>query len=216
MSQAPAFLFDGPADAAMTVALAHGAAVPMDGDFMTFFAEALAARGHRVARFEFPYMEKRRADGRNRPPDRPDVLLDTWRAVVAHLDAKGLVIGGKSLGGRIASMIADETGVCGLVALGYPFHAQGKPENVRVAHLEHLQTPTLILQGARDALGSQAEVARYPLSPAITVHWLEDGDHSFVPRKASGRTREDNWSEAATAFGAFVDTLAGAQATPVP
>ncbi len=211
----PDLLVDGPDDAAITIALAHGAGAPMDADFMAFFADALAARGHRVVRFEFPYMAKRRGDGKRRPPDRPEVLLAAWRAVIDDLDAEvgraRLVIGGKSMGGRIASMIADEAGVRGLVVLGYPFHAQGKPEALRVAHLEHLNTPTLILQGTRDALGNRAAVeamvAAGRLSPEIRLHWLEDGDHSFGPRGASGRTRTQNWAEAATTFVDFVEGL---------
>ena len=211
----PALLVDGPEDAALTVALAHGAGAPMDADFMAFFAEALAARGHRVVRFEFPYMAKRRADGKRRPPDRPEVLLATWRAVIAQLGPDRLVIGGKSMGGRIASMLADAAGVRGLVVLGYPFHAQGRPEALRVAHLEHLKTPTLILQGTRDALGARAEVeamvAAARLSSVIRLHWLEDGDHSFGPRGASGRTRTQNWTEAAAVLGAFVAGLGEAR-----
>src|SRR5512134_970358 len=122
------FLFDGDEGAPLTIALAHGAGAPMDSPFMAFFAEGLANRGYRVARFEFPYMASRRAgDGQDRrPPDPTHVLIQAWRAVIAQLGAKigphRLVIGGKSLGGRIASMVADDAGVRGLVCLGYPFH----------------------------------------------------------------------------------------------
>ena len=109
------FLLDGPADAPLTIALAHGAGAPMDSPFMAFFAEGLANRGYHVARFEFPYMAARRAGGNRRPPDQPSVLIETWRTVIAELGAelgaKRLVIGGKSLGGRIASMLADDAGV---------------------------------------------------------------------------------------------------------
>jgi len=204
---APEFLFDGPADARFSIALAHGAGAPMDSPFMTAFAEGLAARGYRVARFEFPYMAERRRSGRKRPPDRANVLLDTWRAVVAELGPERLVIGGKSLGGRIASMVADETGVRGLVCLGYPFHPPGRPENSRIDHLRLIRTPALILQGARDPFGPPDEVRGYDLSPAIRVHWLEDGDHGFKPRKASGRTERENWDEAIDAFAGFVANL---------
>ncbi len=107
-----------------------------------------------------------------------------------------LVIGGKSLGGRIASMVADEAGVRGLVCLGYPFHPPGKPEQLRTEHLQMLRTPALIVQGTRDALGSREEVAGYRLSPSIRIAWIEEGDHSFKPRKSSGRTEAQNLSEA--------------------
>jgi predicted alpha/beta-hydrolase family hydrolase len=204
---APEFLFDGPAGAPLTIALAHGAGAPMDSPSMAAFAEGLAERGYRVARFEFPYMTERRRSGRKRPPDRANVLLDTWRAVIAELGPERLVIGGKSLGGRTASMIADETGVCGLVCLGYPFHPPGRPQTPRTDHLRHLRTPTLILQGARDPFGPPDEVRGYALSPAIRVHWLEDGDHGFKPRKASGRSERQNWDEGIEAFADFVADL---------
>jgi hypothetical protein len=205
-------VFDGPTDAPLTIVLAHGAGAPMDSPFMAAFADGLAQRGWRVARFEFPYMAERRRSGRNRPPDRTEVLQDTWRAVIAHLDARKLVIGGKSLGGRIASMIADEARTRGLVCLGYPFHPPGRPESMRTEHLRTLRTPALILQGARDPFGSADEVAGYALSPAIRVRWLADGDHGFTPRKASGRTERQNWDEAMDAVAAFVADLTGGDA----
>jgi predicted alpha/beta-hydrolase family hydrolase len=119
--------------------------------------------------------------------------MQSWRDTISELgDAGRLVIGGKSLGGRIASMIADETGVRGLVCLGYPFHPPGKPEQTRTRDLERLRTPALILQGDRDPFGRPEEVSKYELSRAIRVEWLEDGDHSFEPRVRSGRTEAEN------------------------
>ena len=200
------FLFDGPKGAARTVALAHGAGAPMDSPFMVAFAEGLAGRGHRVARFEFPYMAGRR-EGRRRGPDSPGVLRETWLAAIETLGAQRLVIGGKSMGGRIASMVADEAEVCGLLCLGYPFHPPGRPEKLRTKHLAALSTPTLIVQGTRDSLGNQAEVAGYALSAAIAVHWMEDGDHNFKPRKASGRTGAQNWEAGIEAAARFIAAL---------
>ena len=179
----------------------------MDSSFMAAFTEGLAARGFRVARFEFPYMAERRRSGKKRPPDRANVLLDTWRAAIAELEPDKLVIGGKSLGGRIASMIADETAVRGLVCLGYPFHPAGKPEVLRLTHLRKLKTPTLIVQGTRDALGNRDEVPGYALSPAIRLLWLEDGDHSFKPRVRSGRTEQEHLDHAVGAAAEFVKSL---------
>jgi predicted alpha/beta-hydrolase family hydrolase len=184
----------------------------MDSPFMAAFAEGLAARGLRVARFEFPYMAARRSDGRRKPPDRQPVLLAAWRAVIAHLGPEGLAIGGKSMGGRMASLVADEAGVAALVCLGYPFHAAGKLERPRVGHLRHLTTPTLIVQGTRDALGSRETVTGYELSPTIRLHWLEDGDHSFKPRKASGRTEAQNWAEGIAAVADFLSRRSPAPA----
>jgi hypothetical protein len=149
----PEFLFDGPKWAAHTVALAHGAGAPMDSPFMAAFAEGLAANGHRVARFEFPYMAGRR-EGRSRGPDSPRLLRETWVAVIKTLGAGHLVIGGKSLGGRVASVVADEARVAGLLCLGYPFHPPGRPEKLRTEHLAGLVTPSLIVQGSRDSLGN--------------------------------------------------------------
>jgi len=203
-----ALRFDGPERAALTIALAHGAGAPMDDRFLAAITDGLAAHGFRVVRFEFPYMAARRDDGVRRGPDRQPVLLDTWREVVATLGGGGgLVVGGKSLGGRMASLVADEVGARGLVCLGYPFHPPGKPAQLRTAHLATLRTPALIVQGERDPFGTPDEVAAYALSPAIRVHWIPDGDHSLVPRKASGRTRDENLAEAVEAVARFVAAI---------
>jgi len=202
-------LFDGAAKAKHLLVLAHGAGAPMDSPFMTAFAEGLAKNKIRLARFEFPYMQRRRAEGTKRPPDRGPKLEAAWHEVVAELrqgmPKQGkIIIGGKSMGGRIASMIAEEASVDGLVCLGYPFHPPGKPEKTRTEHLAALKTPTLIVQGTRDALGTIDDVKAYKLSKAIKLHWLEDGDHSFKPRKASGRTEQQNWDEGIAAVARFV------------
>jgi len=200
----------GPAGAATTLILAHGAGAPMDSPFLETIAEGLAATGIRVVRFEFPYMAERRASGKRGAPDREPVLLDAWREAIATVGRpKGarLAIGGKSLGGRMASKIADEAEVDALVCLGYPFHPPGKPERVRTAHLAELRTPTLVLQGTRDPFGKPDDVAGYELSPAIRVHWIEDGDHSLVPPKRSTRTEAGNLAEAVGEIAAFLAGL---------
>jgi predicted alpha/beta-hydrolase family hydrolase len=202
------FLLDGPGDASWTIALAHGAGAAMDTPFMQSFAEGLAGRKLRVARFEFPYMAQRRTTGKSRPPDREPVLLETWRQVIETLGTKRLVIGGKSMGGRMASMIADEANVAGLVCLGYPFHPAGDPKRLRIEHLKAIVTPTLIVQGTRDSFGSHDEVESYELSSAIKLHWLTDGDHSFKPRRASGTTQEANYSAGLEAIERFIRGLA--------
>ena len=122
-------------------------------------------------------------------------------------DVSRLLIGGKSMGGRIATMVADEMNVAGLVCLGYPFHPPGKPEKTRTEHLKEIKTPTLILQGERDALGTREDVADYELSKRIQMVWLPDGDHSFKPRKKSGITLEENMQKAVKVFTEFADTL---------
>ncbi len=208
---APDLLLDGPDDAPSIVVLAHGAGAPMDSPFMDTMAGLLGERGHRVARFEFPYMAARREDGKRRPPSSEKRLRESWLEVIAHLrpGAGSLVIGGKSLGGRIATLVADEAQARGVVCLGYPFHPPGKPERTRTAHLEGLRTPALVCQGTRDPFGTREEVAGYALASTIAVHWLEDGDHGFKPRKASGRTEAQNIAEAAQAIDRFVRGLEG-------
>lgn len=204
----PVLLVDGPESARGRLVLAHGAGAPMDSPTMEALATGVAAAGIRVVRFEFPYMRQRRDGGRRRPPDRQAVLLGTWHEVIDSLGgAESLVIGGRSMGGRMASLIADAVGARGLVCLGYPFHPPGKPEKLRTEHLAALRTPTLIVQGERDAFGSKAEVGGYALSDDIRVHWLADGDHSFVPRKRSGHTASGHFATAAAVTAAFIRSL---------
>jgi predicted alpha/beta-hydrolase family hydrolase len=135
------------------------------------------------------------------------VLLDTWRQVIDAVSTERLAIGGKSMGGRMASLIADETKVAALVCLGYPFHPPGKPDRLRTEHLAGLRTPTLIVQGTRDPFGTEAEVPQYDLSGNIRLYWSADGNHDLAPRKASGRSKEQNWAEAAATIAGFLDEL---------
>lgn len=204
-------LHDGPADAPVHLVLAHGAGAPMDTPFMDAIATGLAARGGRVTRFEFPYMARRRTTGKRGGPGSANTNLGAWRDMVDELGpAERLVIGGKSMGGRLASMLADELEVRALVCLGYPFHPPGRPEKLRTAHLEGLRTPALIVQGERDPFGVPADVAGYRLSDRIEVHWLADGDHSFKPRKKSGTTLEANLVDAVEAIDRFLAGLGAA------
>jgi predicted alpha/beta-hydrolase family hydrolase len=206
--EAAGMIFDGPADEPPRLVLAHGAGAPMDSPFMNTIAAGLGAAGIRVARFELPYMRRRRETGERRPPDREPVLRQAWLEAIAALGGGGrLVIGGKSMGGRMASLVADEAAVRGLVCLGYPFHPPGQPDRLRTAHLRDLRTPTLIVQGTRDALGTREEVAGYDLSPAIRVVWLEDGDHSFKPRASSGHKEREHLAAAVAAVGEFIGAL---------
>lgn len=178
----------------------------MDSEFMQFFAEALSEKKLRVVRFEFPYMAGRRQpDGKKKPPDREPKLRESWLEAIASQGKRKLFIGGKSMGGRIASLIADQAKPLGLICLGYPFHPVGKPDKLRIEHLQAISTPTLILQGQRDPFGKQEEVGGYDLSSNIELQWLPDGDHSFKPRKNSGRTQEQNWEEAAEAIVRFIE-----------
>lgn len=192
--------------------LAHGAGAPMDTDFMTVVAEGLSARGIDVWRFEFPYMSARRSGCTKRPPNPQPELLDCWRERIQEArqtlpPGRPLVIGGKSMGGRMASLIADEQAVDAVVCLGYPFHPPGKPDKLRTEHLGALATPCLIIQGSRDSLGHREEVGTYPLAPTIHLHWLEDGDHDFKPRVKSGYRQSQHWESAVSAITEFVNLL---------
>lgn len=208
-------LWDGPQTAAAVVVLAHGAGAPMDSPFQTALAAGLAAQGLRVARFEFSYMARQRAGEGKRPPDREAVLLDRWREVLEQVrrchPGLPLVLAGKSMGGRMATLLAAErpAGAVAVVALGYPFHPAGKPEAAgkRLAALMGQPLPLLILQGERDALGNRAFVAAQTLPPQIRLCWLPDGDHSFTPRRSAGVTEAENWSVAAREAAAFIQEL---------
>jgi len=178
-------LREGP-QSARRLLLAHGAGAPMDSPFMNAVAAALAARGVATLRFEFPYMAARRQGGPRRPPDRQPVLLEAWHEALRAAGPPLPAIGGKSLGGRMASLIADGMGVPALVCLGFPFHAPGKPPGERIAHLAGLATPALLVQGTRDPFGTAEDVAGYALSAAIRLHWVADGDHDLKPRRGFG------------------------------
>jgi predicted alpha/beta-hydrolase family hydrolase len=190
-----------------TLILAHGAGAPMDSGWMNDMVARLAAQGVNVLRFEFPYMAQRRIDGGKRPPNPAPKLLECWREVYAEVRRHvtgPLAIGGKSMGGRMASLLTDELGADALVCLGYPFYAVGKPEKPRVEHLASLKTRTLIVQGERDALGNREAVEGYALSTSIEVFWLVAGDHDLKPLKASGFSHEQHLAAAAEKVTAFL------------
>ena len=208
------FLFDGPEDARVTILLAHGAGAPMDSASMNATTKALAAAGFRVARFEFAYMAGRRTEAGKKPPPKAETVMVEYVAAIDDLGPTNgpLIIGGKSMGGRVASMIADDMlaagRIAGLVCLGYPFHPMGKPNQLRTAHLEAMKCPALIVQGTRDIMGARDEVAGYTLSKAIEILWLEDGDHDLKPRKAvSGFTAAQHMQAMASAVKSFAGRL---------
>ena len=184
------FLFDGPEDARVTIMLAHGAGAPMDSASMNATAKAFAEAGIRVARFEFGYMAARRTQDGRKPPPRAESVMPEYVEAVDDLGPTNgpLLIGGKSMGGRVASMVADKLfdagRIAGLICLGYPFHPPAKPAQLRTRHLVGLKTPALIVQGTRDEFGVPGEVSGYDLSDKITVHWVEDGNHDLKPRKS--------------------------------
>ncbi|MGI0116832.1 alpha/beta fold hydrolase [Zooshikella sp. RANM57] len=182
---------------------AHGAGAPMDSPFMSYFAEAVAGLGVNVMRFEFPYMDQRRHSGKKRPPDRQPKLIACWEYMVQQLSVQQkVIIGGKSMGGRMATLLAaNQTlplNVQGVVCLGYPFYAAGKRDKPRIEHLQTLKLPTRIIQGTRDSLGNKQYVQDYSLSAAVKIHWLAEADHDLVPSKRSGFSKEEYWQQAAS------------------
>lgn len=187
-----------------TIILAHGAGAGMDTPFMETFATGLAKHDFTVVRFNFPYMALRAEDGNKRPPDRAPKLLAAYQEIIEAVRGKSpLIIGGKSMGGRIASMLAaekPELALAGVVCLGYPFHPPGKPDRLRVDHLPAIPCRTLIVQGERDPFGGTALVETLDLPKNITLHWAADGNHDLSPRKASGHTAEGNWDAAISAI----------------
>jgi predicted alpha/beta-hydrolase family hydrolase len=200
---------DGPSDAETMLVLAPGAGAPRHHPFMADVAGKLADRGLRIGRFDFLYaMAGRKA------PDRQPVLEETYRAVAEHLRAaespQRFFIGGKSMGGRIASTIAageDPADVDGLVFLGYPLHPPGRPERIRDAHLYEVRTPMLFVEGTRDpfcpleTLGQVLEKVTAPTELSV----IDDGDHSFKVRKSSGRSSEDALQEVVDAVATWID-----------
>lgn len=200
------FLIDGPKDAVCHLIFAHGAGAAMDSPFMTKLAASLAEAGVCVHRFEFGYMAARRSGGSRRPPPRAETLAGEYDATVQAVSkslrrGQRLFIGGKSMGGRVASLVAHhfygQGKVSGLVCVGYPFHPPAKPEQLRTAHLKEFDCPALIVQGTRDPFGTRDEVAGYELAKSIAIAWFENGDHDL---KGAGRGVIEKAADAIVAF----------------
>lgn len=194
-----------------TFVFAHGAGAAMDSDFMSRVSGGLAERGIRVVRFEFPYMQKQRETGRRRPPDRQPVLLEHFMSVLEQIDCQHPFIGGKSMGGRMATLLAADIAFPGVIVLGYPFHALGKPQKVRIDHFCQLKTPILICQGERDSMGSSDEVPQYRLPDCVQLEWFADGDHDLKPRKSSGFDHESHLTHAIETVSHFIHETAAKQ-----
>lgn len=202
---------DSPKGAHTLLFFANGAGGDMHSDFMSFVGDGLAAAGVAVCRFNFLYQEKGR-----KTPDRQPLLEDTYRAIVdaVSVDWSGPVaLGGKSMGGRIASHLAatGEEAVDGLVFFGYPLHAPGRPDRVRDEHLHDVKVPMLFIEGTRDPFCplETLDKVRADLPFESEVRVIDDGDHSFKVRKSSGRTLEDSWGEVIEAASQWMASLAG-------
>lgn len=184
-------IIDGAENAPLFI-FAHGAGAGMEHSFMQQVATGLVEKGIRVVRFNFPYMVQRAELGTKRPPDRAPKLLETFEQIIAQYTDKPVVIGGKSMGGRMASLLSEHPLVAGIACLGFPFHPPGKPEKFKGEHLATLNKPCLILQGERDTFGTRDELEQFDLAPSVRSSFIPDGDHGFKPRKRSGFTEQGN------------------------
>ena len=199
-------LINGPSDANYTFLMAHGSGAGMNSAFMNAIAVGLADKGIRVVRFEFPYMQTIRETGKKRPPNNMPVLLDSFIHEIHKLEGS-IIIGGKSMGGRVASRVLMESKARACIALGYPFHPPGRPNKLRVEHFESIVKPMLIVQGNRDPFGKPEENLEQYLSKSMHIHWLPDGEHSFSTRKSSVITTEQNIAMAVDAMNSFIRSL---------
>lgn len=179
---------------------AHGAGADMDSDFMLDFTKRLVEQGISVLRFNFNYMTRRKLEGKKFPPERMPKLIDCFEQVLQLEEVTNsnlpLVIGGKSMGSRVAVTILNDTKALACICLGYPFHPQKQPEKLRLEPLQQAQKPVYIMQGERDALGSKAEVAGYDMSACCELTFFEDGDHNLKPRVRSGHTLDEHLQSA--------------------
>ncbi|GHD46306.1 hypothetical protein SAMN05216429_10550 [Marinobacter persicus] len=208
-------------DPSCVLILAHGAGAPMDSSFMETLAGALDQQGVACVRFEFPYMARRRSDGRKRPPDRQPVLLEQFGDILREVRSElgpGLpvLVGGKSMGGRMASLLVTDPDLQadGVACFGYPFHLPGKPDKWRVEHFPELRCPLLIVQGTRDPFGKAQEVeAKGGIDGVSQWQWLEGGNHDFQPLKKQPETQQQLIEQAARATRTFIDQQVAAQST---
>lgn len=191
-------------DAGWTFIYAPGAGSNLHDRFGVHLCDALAPRGVTAVRFQFPYMESGR-----RSPDRTELLEATWRAVIDKVRPDGgkLAVGGRSMGGRIASMVlAQGVKADALALFAYPLHPPGKPKQLRDAHLPSIAARTLFVSGTNDAFGSPDEVRAAASNVKLsTVHLLDGADHGFAMRKSSGRTKQDVFEEAAAVLGGWLN-----------
>jgi predicted alpha/beta-hydrolase family hydrolase len=205
-----------PAAPRQTLILAHGAGAGQGHPWMRARASDLSDRAVRVITFDFPYIMAGR-----KVPDRAPVLIDAWRSVVDHVAARfpiePIAIGGKSMGGRMATMLLAEpdapASIRGCVALGYPLHPPGKPDQLRVAHLAAIRVPVLVIQGEKDPFGGPGDVRREFAAVGARVEVLDvpHGGHGFEVRVRDAR-QADVYARVADAVAHWLDTLSTATA----
>jgi predicted alpha/beta-hydrolase family hydrolase len=208
------YAYQGPKRGAdRAVLLAHGAGADLNAAALTTTADALAKAKIPSLRFNFPYRDKGRGG-----PDRPPVLEAAVREAIAELSKlskvppERCVLGGRSMGGRICSMVGATDGALGLVLLGYPLHPPGKPENLRVEHFPEMKMPVLFVSGTRDSFATPDELKRAAkkIRGKVTYSWIDTGDHGFKPLKSSGLTAASVLADVSETVVGFVQSL------PVP
>lgn len=197
--------------------LTHGAGAGQDSPFLLALRRALARAGVQTLAVEFDYLRRMREAGRRRPPPKVEGLVEelaAWCDSMSQVSPTPLWLGGKSMGGRVASLLAARDGAPGLVLCGYPFHPPRKPDSLRLDHWPRLACPTLVVQGTRDPFGTRDEVAGYALPGCAELHWLEDGDHDWKPRRASGRDQAGLIAEGARRIAEAMAAHGAGQARP--
>nr|WP_220128094.1 alpha/beta fold hydrolase [Halomonas kenyensis] len=189
------------------VLIAHGAGAGQQSLYMNQLRDALAREGVQTLAMDFAYMQRMQREAKRIPPPPIDRLveeLSQWCDILTHPRGGTLWLGGKSMGGRAASLLAARGQAAGLLLCGYPFHPPARPDRLRLAHWPDLTCPTLVVQGTRDPFGTREEVADYALPQCVKLHWLEEGDHDWKPRRKSGRTQAELIEEGAAAMAGFM------------
>tara|TARA_R110000744_G_scaffold238020_1_gene355398 strand:- start:205 stop:870 length:666 start_codon:yes stop_codon:yes gene_type:complete len=196
------------------VIFAHGAGADMNHQYIEDLVGLMNAQQLSVLRFNFPFMDKRKLDGKRRPPERMPALVACYQSVLAETDTNlPIFIAGKSMGGRVAATLASDKAfilrhkIGGVICLGYPFHPIKKPENLRLEPLQETQLPVLILQGQRDALGSEIEINSYEISSLCQIQYFNDGDHDLKPRVKSGYNLKQHQIAAVNKMRNFIDEI---------
>lgn len=186
---------------------AHGAGAGQQSLFMRQYVAALASRGVQVLCMDFPYMQQMQETGKRRPP--PPIAqslghFSEWYALLSSLSDSPLWVGGKSMGGRVATLLASQQPCAGVIVAGYPFHPPKSPDKLRLSHWPAIKCPLLVTQGERDPFGSREDVSGYALPANAQLAWLTDGDHDFKPRRISGLTQTVLIDEATQVAASFV------------
>lgn len=216
----------GPATALLV--FAHGAGAGMDHEFIVKMSALITQQNIHVLCFNFPYMDKRKVDGKRRPPDRMPKLLASYHQLLKETALKiaaeeqlPIFVGGKSIGARVAATLFSEDNesasveshlleaVKGIICLGYPFHPPKKTEKLRLAPLQSNNRPVCVLQGVRDSLGAKDEIKTYALNKSVQVQYFEDGDHDLKPRVKSGYTQDQHMKNAAIEIRSFINETLG-------